>query len=203
MLFYYLRGTITALEAGLAVVDCGGVGYACYTTSYTQSQLKVGQEQKLFTHCAIREDAVDIFGFATKEERTCFERLIGVSGVGPKAALAILSTTTPDRFTLAVVTGDEKALTAAPGVGKKLAQRIILELKDKIAGEQARFDASAGPAAAVMPAGGGGKLAEATAALTALGYSQSEIGLALRGVDVEQLSVEDIVRSCLRAMVRQ
>ncbi|HIS63752.1 MAG TPA: Holliday junction branch migration protein RuvA [Candidatus Avoscillospira avistercoris] len=203
MLFYYLRGTITALEAGLAVVDCGGVGYACYTTSYTQSQLKVGQEQKLFTHCAIREDAVDIFGFATKEERTCFERLIGVSGVGPKAALAILSTTTPDRFTLAVVTGDEKALTAAPGVGKKLAQRIILELKDKIAGEQARFDASAGPAAAVMPAGGGGKLAEATAALTVLGYSQSEIGLALRGVDVEQLSVEDIVRSCLRAMVRQ
>ena len=203
MLFYYLRGTITALEAGLAVVDCGGVGYACYTTSYTQSQLKVGQEQKLFTHCAIREDAVDIFGFATKEERTCFERLIGVSGVGPKAALAILSTTTPDRFTLAVVTGDEKALTAAPGVGKKLAQRIILELKDKIAGEQAHFDASAGPAAAVMPAGGGGKLAEATAALTVLGYSQSEIGLALRGVDVEQLSVEDIVRSCLRAMVRQ
>ncbi len=203
MLFYYLRGTITALEAGLAVVDCGGVGYACYTTSYTQSQLKVGQEQKLFTHCAIREDAVDIFGFATKEERTCFERLIGVSGVGPKAALAILSTTTPDRFTLAVVTGDEKALTAAPGVGKKLAQRIILELKDKIAGEQAHFDASAGPAAAVLPAGGGGKLAEATAALTVLGYSQSEIGLALRGVDVEQLSVEDIVRSCLRAMVRQ
>ena len=203
MLFYYLRGTITALEAGLAVVDCGGVGYACYTTSYTQSQLKVGQEQKLFTHCAIREDAVDIFGFATKEERTCFERLIGVSGVGPKAALAILSTTTPDRFTLAVVTGDEKALTAAPGVGKKLAQRIILELKDKIAGEQARFDASAGPAAAVMPAGGGGKLSEATAALTVLGYSQSEIGLALRGVDVEQLSVEDIVRFCLRAMVRQ
>lgn len=203
MLFYYLRGTITALEAGLAVVDCGGVGYACYTTSYTQSQLKVGQEQKLFTHCAIREDAVDIFGFATKEERTCFERLIGVSGVGPKAALAILSTTTPDRFTLAVVTGDEKALTAAPGVGKKLAQRIILELKDKIAGEQARFDASAGPAAAVMPAGGGGKLSEATAALTVLGYSQSEIGLALRGLDVEQLSVEDIVRSCLRAMVQQ
>ena len=203
MLFYYLRGTITALEAGLAVVDCGCVGYACYTTSYTQSQLKVGQEQKLFTHCAIREDAVDIFGFATKEERTCFERLIGVSGVGPKAALAILSTTTPDRFTLAVVTGDEKALTAAPGVGKKLAQRIILELKDKIAGEQARFDASAGPAAAVMPAGGGGKLAEATAALTVLGYSQSEIGLALRGLDVEQLSVEDIVRSCLRAMVQQ
>ena len=165
-------------------------------------QLKVGQEQKLFTHCAIREDAVDIFGFATKEERTCFERLIGVSGVGPKAALAILSTTTPDRFTLAVVTGDEKALTAAPGVGKKLAQRIILELKDKIAGEQAHFDASAGPAA-VIPAANGGKLAEATAALTVLGYSQSEIGLALRGVDVENLSVEDIVRSCLRAMVRQ
>ena len=198
MLFYYLNGTIAAMEGNLAVVDCGGVGYACYTTSYTQSQLRVGQPQKLYTYCSIREDAFDIFGFATKEERSCFERLLSVSGVGPKAALAILSSTTPDRFTLAVVTGDEKALTAAPGIGKKLAQRIILELKDKIAGEQVRLDAS-GPVPGV--AVDGGKLAEATAALTVLGYSQAEIGAALRGVDTEKLSVEEIVRQCLRAMV--
>lgn len=198
MLFYYLNGTIAAMEGNLAVVDCGGVGYACYTTGYTQSQLRVGQPQKLYTYCSIREDAFDIFGFATKEERSCFERLLSVSGVGPKAALAILSSTTPDRFTLAVVTGDEKALTAAPGIGKKLAQRIILELKDKIAGEQVRLDAS-GPVPGV--AVDGGKLAEATAALTVLGYSQAEIGAALRGVDTEKLSVEEIVRQCLRAMV--
>ena len=141
---------------------------------------------------------MELYGFATREERSCFERLLSVSGVGPKAALAILSVTTPDRFTLAVVTGDEKALTAAAGVGKKLAQRIILELKDKIAGEQMRVEASAPTAA---PAAPGGKVAEASAALTVLGYSQAEIGAALRGVDVEQLSVEEIVRQCLRAMV--
>ena len=198
MLFYYLSGTVAELEPGLAVVDCGGVGYALYVTAYTQSQLHKGQQQKLYTYCSIREDAVDLYGFATREERSCFERLLSVSGVGPKAALAILSVTTPDRFTLAVVTGDEKALTAAAGVGKKLAQRIILELKDKIAGEQMRVDASAPMAAPVAP---GGKVAEASAALTVLGYSQAEIGAALRGVDVEQLSVEEIVRQCLRAMV--
>lgn len=198
MLFYYLSGTVAELEPGLAVVDCGGVGYALYVTAYTQSQLHKGQQQKLYTYCSIREDAVDLYGFVTREERSCFERLLSVSGVGPKAALAILSVTTPDRFTLAVVTGDEKALTAAAGVGKKLAQRIILELKDKIAGEQMRVDASAPMAA---PAAPGGKVAEASAALTVLGYSQAEIGAALRGVDVEQLSVEEIVRQCLRAMV--
>ncbi len=200
MLFYYLSGTIAALEASLAVVDCGGVGYACYTTSYTQSRLSVGREAKLYTYCNIREDAVDIFGFSSKEEKTCFERLIGVSGVGPKAALAILSSMTPDQFTLSVISGDEKALTAAPGVGKKLAQRIILELKDKLTGEQLELGASA-PAAALTS--GGGKAAEAAAALAALGYSSSETGAALRGVDVEHLSVEDIVRQCLRAMVKQ
>ena len=199
MLFYYLSGTIAELEPGLAVVDCGGVGYACYITAYTQSQLRMGQQQKLYTYCSIREDAVDIFGFATKEERTCFERLVSVSGVGPKAALAILSVSTPERFTLAVVTGDEKALTAAAGVGKKLAQRIILELKDKIAGEQMRVDASTPMAAPAVS--GGSKVSEASAALTVLGYSQAEIGAALRNVDVETLSVEEIVRQCLLAMV--
>ncbi len=197
MLFYYLSGTVAALEPNLAVVDCGGVGYACYTTSYTQSRLSVGKAAKLFTYCSIREDAIDIFGFSSKEEKTCFERLVGVSGVGPKVGLAILSSMKPDQFSLAVLTGDEKALTAAPGVGKKLAQRIILELKDKLSGEPFELG-GAGPLA---PAAGGGKTVEASAALAALGYSQAEIGMALRGVDVERLSVEEIVRQCLRAMV--
>ena len=198
-MFYYLNGTITELDANLAVVDCGGVGYACYTTGYTLSQLQVGKRQKLYTHCNIREDAFDIFGFATKEELGYFNRLLGVSGVGPKAALAILSALTPSQFALAVLTGDEKSLTRAQGVGKKMAQRIILELKDKLSGELPETDA----AVVQVAAGGSGKLAEATAALASLGYSQSEIGVALKNVDVEHLSVEEIVRSGLRAMVMQ
>lgn len=197
-MFYYLDGTITVMEENLAVVDCGGVGYACHTTGYTLSQLKKGQTYRLYTHCNIREDAFDIFGFATKEERNCFELLIGVSGVGPKAALAILSSATPDRFTLSVMTGDEKALTAAPGVGKKLAQRILLELKDKLGATQLEVG---GTSPVAVSTSGGGKLAEATAALASLGYSQSEIGLALRGIDVENCSLEEIVRLALRAMV--
>ena len=199
-MFYYLNGTVALLEANLAVLDCGGVGFACNTTGYTLSQLQVGKQHRLFTYCHVREDAFDIYGFSTREELNCFNRLIGVSGVGPKAALSILSCVTPGQFSLAVVTGDEKTLTMAQGVGKKMAQRIILELKDKMTTDMP--DYSGGPAVSV-PVAMGSKTAEATAALASLGYSQSEIGLALKGVDVEHLSVEDIVRAGLRAMVMQ
>ena len=199
-MFYYLNGTVALLDANLAVIDCNGVGYACNTTGYTLAQLQVGKQQKLFTYCHIREDAFDIFGFSTKEELTCFHRLIGVSGVGPKAALAILSVLSPSQFSLAVLTGDEKSLTMAQGVGKKMAQRIILELKDKMSGD---LPEQSSGVSAVAPAVSGSKVAEATAALAALGYSKSEIGVALKGVDVEHLSVEDIIRSGLRAMVMQ
>ena len=197
-MFYYLNGTVAAMDANLAVIDCGGVGYACFTTGYTLSQLQIGKQQKLFTYCHIREDAFDIYGFSAKEELNCFLRLIGVSGVGPKAALAILSALTPSQFSLAVVTGDEKTLTMAQGVGKKMAQRIILELKDKVSDDLQGASVSV---SAVPVAVSGNKVAEATAALASLGYSQSEIGMALKGIDVENLSVEDIVRSGLRAMV--
>ena len=197
-MFYYINGTVAVLEPNLAVLDCGGVGYACYTTGYTLSQLQVGKQQKLFTYCNVREDAFDIFGFSTKEELNCFHRLIGVSGVGPKVALSILSCTTPSQFTLAVVTGDEKTLTMAQGVGKKMAQRIILELKDKLTGELPAYNDSA---AAVVSVGSGNKASEAAAALATLGYSQSEIGIALKGIDVEALPLEEIVRRALRAMV--
>lgn len=200
-MFYYLSGTITVLEANLAVLDCGGVGYACHTTGYTLSQLQLGKQQKLFTYCNIKEDAFDIYGFSTKEELSCFNRLIGVSGVGPKVALAILSAVTPSQFTLAVVTGDEKTLSTAQGVGKRMAQRIILELKDKLSKDLPEY--AAGGAAAPLPASGGNKTAEASAALASLGYSQSEIAQSLKGLDVERLTLEEIIRGALRAMVKQ
>ena len=149
-MFYYVNGTVTELEAGLAVIDCGGVGYACATTNYTLSQLKKGERAKLYTYLNVREDAMELFGFASQSELRSFKLLIGVSGVGPKAALSSRSATTPQQLAMAVVMGDEKALTAAQGVGKKIAQRIILELKDKLAKEQGSFDAGSG-AVAVLP----------------------------------------------------
>lgn len=196
-MFYYLQGPITVLDANLAVVDVNGAGYACHTTATTLSQLKLNQTARLYTHCNIREDAFDIFGFVTREELRLFRLLIGVTGVGPKAALAILSVTTPQTFTLAVMTGDERALSAAPGVGKKLAQRVILELKDKLGGGELDFSGGA-PAAA--PAASGNAASLAAAALSELGYSQAEIGPALKGVD-PNATVEEMVRHALRAMV--
>ena len=132
-MFYYVSGTVTEIEAGLAVIDCGGVGYACATTNYTLSQLKKGAPAKLYTYLNVREDAMELFGFIDQNELRSFKLLISVSGVGPRAALAILSAITPQQLALAVVTDDAKALTAAPGIGKKIAQRVILELKDKLA----------------------------------------------------------------------
>ena len=132
-MFYYLSGTVTHIEPYLAVIDCGGVGYACRTTSYTLSALKKGDKGKLFTHLNVREDAMELYGFATQEELNLFQQLISVSGVGPKAALSILSASTPANLALSIITGDEKALTCAQGIGKKIAQRVILELKDKLA----------------------------------------------------------------------
>lgn len=196
-MFYYLQGPVTVMDANLAVVDVNGAGYACHTTATTLSQLKLNQTARLYTHCNIREDAFDIFGFVSREELRLFRLLIGVTGVGPKAALAILSVTTPQTFTLAVMTGDERALSAAPGVGKKLAQRVILELKDKLGGGELDFSGGA-PAAA--PAASGNAASLAAAALSELGYSQAEIGPALKGVD-PNATVEEMVRHALRAMV--
>lgn len=197
-MFYYLNGTVTVLDQNLAVVDCGGVGYACRTTNYTLARLQLGKPAKLYTYCNIREDAFDIYGFSTREEMNCFEQLLSVSGVGPKAALAILSVVSPDQFTLTVMTQDDKTLTMAQGVGKKMAQRILLELKDKIAGQQMELTSAS---MAGAPAVRGSKSAEATAALASLGYSTAEIGAALKGIDVENLPLEEIVRQALRAMV--
>ena len=197
-MLYYLSGTVTVLEPGLAVIDCGGVGYGCRVTAYTASQLKLNTAARLCITESIREDAFDLYGFASREEQRCYELLTAVNGVGPKAAMAILSAGGPQNFTLAVMTGDEKMLTAAQGVGKKLAQRIILELRDKIGGASMELDFSGGPVAA--PVQQGSNLALANAALQELGYSPAEINAALKGVD-PQASTEDMVRHALRAMV--
>ena len=200
-MFYYLNGTVTVLDGNLAVIDCGGVGYACRTTNFTLARLQLGKPAKLYTYCNIREDAFDIYGFSTREEMNCFEQLLSVSGVGPKVALAILSAVSPEQFTLAVMTQDDKTLTMAQGVGKKLAQRIILELKDKLGASQLELN-TAQMAASGTPVHGS-KTAEATAALVGLGYSQTEAAAALKGLDVENLSIEDIIRQALRAAARQ
>lgn len=199
-MFYYVNGTVAEIEAGLAVIDCSGVGYACATTNYTLSQLKKGERARLYTYLNVREDAMELFGFASQSELRSFKMLIGVSGVGPKAALSILSSTTPQQLSMAVVMGDEKALTAAPGIGKKIAQRIILELKDKLIKEQDGFEAGSG-AAAAMPAQNN-KAGEAAAALAVLGYGSQEIAAALKGIDMDALPLEEIIRQSLKKMVK-
>ena len=197
-MLYYLNGTVAVLEPGLAVIDCGGVGYGCRITAYTAAQLKLNTTAKLYITESIREDAYELYGFVSREEQRCYTLLTAVNGVGPKAAMSILSSGGPQNFTLAVMTGDEKMLTAAQGVGKKIAQRIILELKDKIGGSNVELDFSTGPVNAAPQSGS--SLALATAALQELGYSPAEISLALKGVD-PQASTEDMVRHALRAMV--
>ncbi len=201
-MFYYLSGTVAHVEPYLAVIDCNGVGYACRTTSYTLSALKKGEKGKLFTYLSVRQDGVDLFGFATQEELNLFQQLTSVSGVGPKAALSILSASTPANLALSIITGDEKALTVAQGIGKKIAQRIILELKDKLAkGQTASIQGESygGSGITVIPEN---KLSEASAALAVLGYSQGEINLALKGVDLDSLTLEQIIKEALKKMMK-
>ena len=202
-MFYYVSGTVAEMEAGLAVIDCGGVGFACYTTNYSLAHMKKGSQTKLFTYLNVKEDGMDLYGFTSQAELRSFKLLLGVNGVGPKAALSILSSTTPDQLAMCVVMGDEKTLTAAPGIGKKIAQRIILELKDKLSKDQeiGTFVPD-GSGAVTMPTGSTGKLKEAAAALAVLGYGAQEVNTALKNVDVEHLSLEDIIRQALKQMIR-
>ena len=199
-MFYYLNGTIAEIGANLAVVDCGGVGYACATTNYTLAQLKRGEKVKLYTYLHVREEIFEIYGFASQGELNSFKMLLGVSGVGPKAALAILSATTPDQLALAIVTGDEKTLMAAPGIGKKIAQRIILELKDKLSKDPGSFAAASGASVAIPVRND--KSGEAAAALAVLGYTSQDISVALKGLDMDSLPLEEIIRQALKRMVR-
>ena len=198
-MIYYVCGNVALLEPGLAVIDCGGVGYGCRVTAYTAGQLKLNQTARLYVSESIREDAYDLYGFISREEQRCYELLTSVNGVGPKAAMAILSSGGPQNFTLAVMTGDEKMLTAAQGVGKKIAQRIILELKDKLGGGAMELDFSTGSSPAA-PAANGNNAAMAYAALQELGYAPAEINAALKGV-APTATTEEMIRHALRAMV--
>ena len=199
-MFYYIDGNLTLIDGTVAVVDCGGVGYALNTTVNSLSRLRIGERARMYVYTIIREDCFDLYGFATLEEKRSFEMLIGVSGVGPKAAQAILSANTPESLTMAVVSGNEKALTVVPGIGKKIAQRILLELKDKLGKELESFGQdpfTPGPAAGPV---GTDKISDAAAALSVLGYGNNEITAALKGLDMQNLSVEDIIRQALKKM---
>ncbi len=202
-MLYSLRGTLIHREMNLAVVECGGVGYQCFITLNTARQLpQVGTEVMLYTILNVREDAVELFGFADNGELACFKLLTSVNGVGPKAGLAILSELSPERVALAVASGDYKALTRAQGVGPKLAQRITLELKDKF-GLPSATDGIVPDVG--KPVGGfnaSGNAAEAVGALTMLGFSAGEASAAVAKLDSE-LSVEEMVRQALRALGRR
>lgn len=200
-MYYYVQGTVTHLAANLAVIDCGGVGYACRTTTNTISSLNVGKVYKLYTYLYVKEDIFELYGFASEGELNCFQMLIGVSGVGPKAALAILSYNSPEGLTMAIISGNDKALTSAPGIGKKIAQRIILELKDKMSKGQLSIGGMEGfsGGSTFIPED---KTSEASAALAVLGYSQQEIMLALKGLELDSLTLEEIIKQCLKKMVK-
>ncbi len=200
-MFYSLTGKIIHKGEQTVAISCGGVGFKCFTTRNTLSKLSLNKndEVTVFTHLNVREDALDLFGFATEEELEAFKMLIGVSGVGPKAALAILSELTPDAFAVAVASGDSKAITAANGVGPKLAQRVIMELKDKIADVSFISDESSAVSSAVNTVNNMSNTSEAIAALTALGYSQTEASVAVSKLS-PSLSVEELIKGALKNM---
>ena len=200
-MFYYIEGIVATIEQGIVVIDVGGVGYLCNASLNTISHLELGQKARLYTYCNIREDAFDIYGFYDVTEKRCYELLTSVSGVGPKAAMSILSSCTPAELAMSIIGGDERPLVAAPGIGKRTAQRIILELKDKISKENIPTE-SVKSGFVKTSVSENKKSADVAAALTVLGYSTSEINAALKDVDTEGMSVEEIIRYVLKNSVK-
>lgn len=203
-MYYYISGTLAALSPSTAVIDAGGVGYRLSISSNTLSKLsgKEGANVKLFSYFSVREDAMELFGFFDEEEKAAFELLISVSGVGSKAALAVLSVLTPERLTSAVTSGDVKSICKANGVGKKIAERIVLELKDKVikvlgapqtAGRTDDFDIVGEPDSSA--------LADAQSALIVLGYTRSEASYALSTLD-PSLDAETLIREALKRLMK-
>ena len=195
-MFYHIEGKVTELELGLAVVDCSGIGFAVNVTLNTMSGLRAGEKAKLYISEAIGDNNFDLYGFLTKSERRCFEMLISVSGVGAKAAMSILSHTTPEGLALSIMTGDEKTLTAAPGIGKKIAQRVILELKDKIT------KGAGAEQTTIFQTGGNPNLEEATTALVMLGFTKPNVTKALAAVlkETPEASLEQLIKSALKKL---
>ena len=198
-MFYHLNGIVSDIDLNLAVIDCNGVGYAVNTTTNTLSRLKLNDRAKLYISECIKEDSFDLYGFATLSEKRCFEMLLGVSGIGPKAAQAILCAATPEG--LALMNGDDKAITAAQGVGKKIAQRVILELKDKVSKEMGGSSVSEMPTVMTQTASDSKSKNDAIAALMVLGYGTAEINAALRGLDIGTMETEQIVKAALKNLM--
>ena len=199
-MFYFIKGTVAQVEPSLVVLDANGVGYGVRTSMTSASQVKMGDKATFYTYLYVREDIFDLYGFASREELQCFQQLIGISGVGPKAACAILSAVTPGKLALAVISDDEKALCAAPGIGKKLAQRILLELKDKMAKGQLEAASFAGAEVPAVSMGANPAYDDAVAALAVLGYPRAQIVTALSGVDTAGMKTDDIVRAALKKL---
>ena len=195
-MFYSLRGKLISVDNLSIAVECAGVGYKCNVTQNTLSELPaVGEEVFIYTHLSVREDSMELFGFSKLNELNCFKLLTSVSGVGAKVGIAILSTLSPEQVALAITSEDSKVLTMAPGVGNKLAQRIILELKDKVANAQMTMPIGQSSFAKIPK----GNAAAAINALSVLGYSQSEAAVAVSKFD-ENMSVEDLIRNALKSM---
>ena len=199
-MFYYLNGTLEYRDANICVLDCTGVGYKLTVSLTTSNALvnKMGEKVKLYTYLAIREDGIELFGFGSNEERACFNQLTTVSGVGPKAAMSILSTLTPDRFSLAVCAEDVKAISSAPGIGKKTAARIILELKDKISKDTMNAGVNIGATITPVSIPQNSKLSEAAEALMVLGYDKATATAALSKVDPSITDVGEIIKAALK-----
>ena len=201
-MIYSLNGRLTVKELNFAVIECGGVGYGCRTSYNTVAQLgDTGSDVMLYTHLYIREDMAELFGFATQQELSCFRLLISVSGVGPKAAISILSDVTPEQFAFLVASGDSKAFTRTKGIGAKTAQRIVLELKDKISSESisGAFTGASLPSSAAAGAVSSASVSEALEALMVLGYSQGEASSVLGKLD-PNLSTQELIKETLRLM---
>ena len=207
-MFYYLNGELALRDINTCVIDCGGVGYKLTVSMLTSESLasKLGQKVKLFTYLAVREDGIELFGFGSNEERHAFNLLTGVSGVGPKAAMNILSVMSPDRLAMAVCTEDIKGISKAPNIGAKTAARIVLELKDKVAKDflpsSTASEKSAGSVGATAAhTTVSGNLAEATEALMVLGYDRSSVIKALGGID-PTLDTGMIIKAALKKLAR-
>ncbi len=203
-MFYFLKGALALLKPTFAVIDAGGVGYKVTIGERTYAALSGKSEAKLFTHLAVREDGVELFGFVTEQELDTFLLLTSVSGVGPKGAIAVLSHFTPEQFVMAVCTEDKKAIAKANGIGPKIAARIILELHDKLAAGSANLDLGGDFANLPLPtatAPAGGEMADAQEALLVLGYNRTEILRALAGVDTAGLSSDQIIRAALKKLM--
>ncbi len=200
-MFYSLTGNIVKTGAGFVAIECGGVAFRCLTSNQTLYELSGDKQATLYTYLNVREDALDLFGFSSENELEWFRLLISVNGVGPKAALAILSELSPDNLALSISASDEKAISRAPGVGKKIAQRIILDLKDKVGG-LAGNSASDVNMTKVSAVNDMSNTSEAVAALSMLGYSQSEASVAVSKLD-PTLSTEMLIRQALKLLSKQ